>query len=60
MPAFAVAQTWLLNSAVALTFPRLMGALQPQGAFGLYAGFNIIGWVRTSEWMLLILTRDPN
>ena len=33
------------NFVVAITFPRLLGAFKPQGAFGWYAGWNIIGFV---------------
>ncbi|CAL1708150.1 unnamed protein product [Somion occarium] len=34
----------LCNFVVAITFPRLLGAFQPQGAFGWYAGWNIVGF----------------
>ena len=33
------------NFVVAITFPRLLGAFKPQGAFGWYAGWNIVGFV---------------
>ena len=33
------------NFVVAITFPRLLGAFKPQGAFGWYAGWNVIGFV---------------
>ena len=33
------------NFVVAITFPRLLGAFRPQGAFGWYAGWNVIGFV---------------
>ena len=42
--SFATATTWLFNFVVALTFPRLLTAFKPQGAFGWYAGWNLIGW----------------
>ena|SRR6266850_2762349 len=29
---------------VAITFPHLLGAFRPQGAFGWYAGWNIVGF----------------
>jgi hypothetical protein len=32
------------NFIVAITFPRLLGAFKPQGAFGWYAGWNVIGF----------------
>lgn len=42
--SFATATTWLFNFVVALTFPRLLSAFTPTGAFGWYAGWNFIGW----------------
>jgi sugar porter (SP) family MFS transporter len=42
--SFATAVTWLFNFVVAITFPRLLGAFKPQGAFGWYAGWNLIGF----------------
>jgi len=42
--SFATATTWLFNFVVALTFPRLLTAFKPQGAFGWYAAWNLIGW----------------
>lgn len=32
--SYATAVTWFFNFVVALTFPRLLGAFKPQGAFG--------------------------
>ncbi|GAA5948416.1 hypothetical protein JCM10213_004415 [Rhodosporidiobolus nylandii] len=43
--SYATAVTWLFNFIVALTFPRLLDAFTPQGAFGWYAGWNAIGTV---------------
>ena len=43
--SFATSTTWLFNFIVALTFPRLLTAFKPQGAFGWYAGWNLIGWL---------------
>ncbi|GAA6021550.1 hypothetical protein JCM10207_005064 [Rhodosporidiobolus poonsookiae] len=43
--SFATGVTWLFNFVVALTFPRLLNAFTPQGAFGWYAGWNAIGTV---------------
>jgi len=40
----ATAITWLFNFVVSLTFPRLLGAFKPQGAFGWYAAWNLVGW----------------
>ena len=42
--SFATSSTWLFNFIVAFTFPRLLTAFRPQGAFGWYAGWNLIGW----------------
>ncbi|KAL6300612.1 hypothetical protein BKA93DRAFT_828919 [Sparassis latifolia] len=42
--SFATAVLWFFNFVVAITFPRLLGAFKPQGAFGWYAGWNIIGF----------------
>jgi sugar porter (SP) family MFS transporter len=36
---------WFFNFVVAITFPRLLAAFTPQGAFGWYAGWNMIGFV---------------
>ena len=33
------------NFVVAITFPRLLGAFQPQGAFGWYAAWNVVGFI---------------
>ncbi|KAF8586667.1 hypothetical protein K439DRAFT_1652487 [Ramaria rubella] len=42
--SFATATTWFFNSVVSLTFLPMVGAFTPQGAFGWYAGWNIIGF----------------
>ncbi|KAI0326831.1 hypothetical protein GY45DRAFT_1356013 [Cubamyces sp. BRFM 1775] len=41
---WATSVLWFFNFIVAITFPRLLGAFQPQGAFGWYAGWNIMGF----------------
>ncbi|QRV82699.1 Sugar (and other) transporter [Ceratobasidium sp. AG-Ba] len=41
--SFATATT--CNFVVGITFPRLLGAFRPQGAFGWYAAWNCVGWV---------------
>ncbi|GAA5974465.1 hypothetical protein JCM11641_003232 [Rhodosporidiobolus odoratus] len=41
--SLATAVCWGFNFIVALTFPRLLDAFTPQGAFGWYAGWNVIG-----------------
>ncbi|GAA5999485.1 sugar porter family MFS transporter [Rhodotorula paludigena] len=43
--SLATATTWLFNFIVALTFPRLLEAFTPTGAFGWYAGWNVIGTI---------------
>lgn len=47
--SLATATTWLFNFILAITWPSLLRAFTPQGAFGWYAGWNIIGW-----WMVLM------
>ncbi|KAH9013143.1 MFS sugar transporter [Lactarius pseudohatsudake] len=42
--SFATAVTWFFNFVVAITFPRLLGAFKPQGAFGWYAAWNVVGF----------------
>ena len=43
--AYATSVLWFFNFVVAITFPRLLHAFTPQGAFGWYAGWNMIGFV---------------
>ncbi|KAG0144641.1 hypothetical protein CROQUDRAFT_672231 [Cronartium quercuum f. sp. fusiforme G11] len=43
--SYATAVCWLFNFVLAITFPLLLNAFTPQGAFGWYAGWCIIGWV---------------
>ncbi|KAH8174884.1 sugar transporter domain-containing protein [Sarocladium implicatum] len=40
----ATATTWLFNFILAVTWPSLQTAFTPQGAFGWYAGWNVIGF----------------
>ncbi|GAA5872632.1 hypothetical protein JCM1840_004859 [Sporobolomyces johnsonii] len=54
--SFATATTWIFNFIVALTFPRLLGAFKPQGAFGWYAAWNVIGTVLV--WLFMPETRQ--
>ncbi|KAF8908823.1 hypothetical protein CPB85DRAFT_1222505 [Mucidula mucida] len=42
--SFATAVLWFFNFIVSITFPRLVGAFRPQGAFGWYAGWNVFGF----------------
>ncbi|KAH9839427.1 uncharacterized protein C8Q71DRAFT_846982 [Rhodofomes roseus] len=41
---FATAVLWFFNFVVAITFPRLLGAFTPTGAFGWYAAWNVFGF----------------
>ncbi|KAE9401625.1 hypothetical protein BT96DRAFT_991975 [Gymnopus androsaceus JB14] len=43
--SLATAVLWFFNFVIALTFPRLVGAFKPQGAFGFFAGWNVIGFI---------------
>ncbi|KAK7472875.1 hypothetical protein VKT23_000983 [Stygiomarasmius scandens] len=42
--SFATAVLWFFNFVIAITFPRLLGAFRPQGAFGWYAAWNVFGF----------------
>ncbi|KAF5370870.1 hypothetical protein D9758_002077 [Tetrapyrgos nigripes] len=37
--SYATAMLWFFNFVIAITFPRLLGAFKPQGAFGCVFGF---------------------
>ncbi|KAI7938353.1 hypothetical protein MJO28_015273 [Puccinia striiformis f. sp. tritici] len=43
--SYATAVCWFFNFVLAITFPMMLTAFKPQGAFGWYAGWCIIGWV---------------
>jgi hypothetical protein len=43
--SFATATTWFFNFLLAVTWPSLQSAFTPTGAFGWYAGWNIVGFV---------------
>ncbi|KAF9451301.1 H(+)-myo-inositol cotransporter [Macrolepiota fuliginosa MF-IS2] len=43
--SLATAVLWFFNFVISITFPPLLGAFRPQGAFGWYAGWNIVGFV---------------
>ncbi|KIK68223.1 hypothetical protein GYMLUDRAFT_91786 [Collybiopsis luxurians FD-317 M1] len=43
--SFATAVLWFFNFIIAITVPRLIGAFTPQGAFGWFAAWNIVGFV---------------
>lgn len=42
--SLATATTWFFNFVLSVTWPSLLQAFKPQGAFGWYAGWNIIGF----------------
>ncbi|KAG7714122.1 hypothetical protein KL949_004977 [Ogataea haglerorum] len=42
--SFATATCWFFNFILSLTWPSLLKAFKPQGAFGWYAAWNIIGF----------------
>lgn len=42
--SLATATTWFFNFILSVTWPSLLKAFKPQGAFGWYAGWNIIGF----------------
>ncbi|GAA5860119.1 hypothetical protein JCM8547_009188 [Rhodosporidiobolus lusitaniae] len=45
--SYATALLWGFNFIIALTFPRLLDAFTPTGAFGWYAAWNAIGTIGT-------------
>jgi len=42
--SWATATTWCFNFILSFTWPHLLAAFKPQGAFGWYAAWCIIGW----------------
>ncbi|KAI9690870.1 MAG: hypothetical protein M1822_008489 [Bathelium mastoideum] len=42
--SLATATTWFFNFLLSITWPSLLNAFKPQGAFGWYAAWNVIGW----------------
>ncbi|KAL2817522.1 hypothetical protein BDW59DRAFT_132559 [Aspergillus cavernicola] len=43
--SWATATTWCFNFILSFTWPMLLRAFTPQGAFGWYAGWCLVGWV---------------
>lgn len=43
--ASATSVTWCFNFLLSFTWPRMMKAFTPAGAFYWYAGWNVFGWV---------------
>ncbi|KAK3293468.1 uncharacterized protein B0H64DRAFT_419204 [Chaetomium fimeti] len=42
--SLATATTWFFNFILAVTWPSMLEAFRPQGGFGWYAGWNIVGF----------------
>jgi MFS family permease len=42
--SLATATTWFFNGVLGVTWPSLQRGLKPQGAFGFYAAWNVVGW----------------
>ncbi len=42
--SLATATTWFFNFVLSVTWPSLLTAFKPQGAFGWYAAWNIVGF----------------
>ena len=42
--SWATATTWCFNFILSFTWPHLVTAFKPQGAFGWYAAWCVIGW----------------
>ncbi|KAI3327551.1 hypothetical protein HD806DRAFT_519625 [Xylariaceae sp. AK1471] len=49
--AFAVATNLFWAAVLGITFPKILDSLGVVGAFGLYAGFNIVGFVLIFLWV---------
>lgn len=43
--SWATATTWCFNFIISFTWPHLLSAFKPQGAFGWYAAWCLAGWV---------------
>ncbi|KAI0973168.1 sugar transporter-domain-containing protein [Xylaria arbuscula] len=49
--AFAVATNLFWAAVLSITFPKILQSLTVVGAFGLYAGFNVLGFVLIFLWV---------
>lgn len=49
--AWAVATNNFWATVLSLTFPRMLSAMKPQGAFGFYAALNAIAFVMIFLWL---------
>jgi hypothetical protein len=47
--SLATATTWFFNFVLSVTWPSMQAAFTPQGAFGWYAAWNVVGW-----WLVLL------
>lgn len=43
--SWATATTWCFNFILSFTWPHLLSTFKPQGAFGWYAAWCLIGWI---------------
>ncbi|KAJ7769957.1 hypothetical protein B0H16DRAFT_1516921 [Mycena metata] len=51
--SFATATCWFFNFILSITFPSLLTAFKPQGAFGFYAAWCCVLWV-----LILLFVRE--
>lgn len=49
--SWAVATCLFWAATLSITFPRMLGALTPQGAFGFYAFLNVVAFVMIFFWV---------
>lgn len=56
--SLATATTWFFNAVLAITWPSMRRAFKPQGAFGWYAAWNMVGWVLVLLFMPVSLAMD--
>jgi hypothetical protein len=54
--SWAVATCLFWAAVLTITFPRMLAVLSPQGAFGLYAFFNIVALVMIFLWVPVSLS----
>lgn len=51
--SFATATTWFFNFVLSMTWPPMERSFTPQGAFGYYAAWNVVGW-----WFVLLFVPE--
>lgn len=56
--SLATATTWFFNFILSVTWPSLLQAFKPQGAFSWYAAWNIVGFFLVSIAPLLLTAID--